>query len=344
MWEVMYTSNYVWEFRPNQISVARSNHHHIHSVIQVKGRTSPAHKPRAEMELMEELLGASSAPLSELCSNVVTRAAGRLECERDQLDHKAIRHDLKTASLLIGLDDEREGGGEAALELLQRVCFPYLDVLFQDGIAHIEDIKAVAETVARILQGPNLPAGVAVWVLRDGVCPLLEGKGLDSPEAVTSLTTFLDGIFSRASPESLEHISGCADQLLVVFPLLLSLLDHCPASTCHLLLSSLLPPFITSSHNLSAVWARLKEVWSGQRVMELHPLVFSLALLCCFSDVLIAIDHTSPFAGGFPPSVTGLCPLLDVRPEGTLWEILGAGLRSSDPLDRKRSMYLLDRY
>lgn len=298
----------------------------------------------ADVELMEELLGASSVPLLQLCANVVTRTAGRLGCERDQLDHKAIRHDLKTASLLLGLSDEREGRGEAALELLQRVCLPYLDVLFQDGIAHIEDVKVVADTVARILQDPNLPADVAVLILRDGVCPLLVEKGLESPDSLLPLTTFLNGIFSRATPESLEHISGCADQLEVIFPRLLSLFDHCPASTCHLLLSSLLPPFITSSHHLSVVWARLKEVWYGQRVLELHSLVFSLALLCCFSDVLIARDHTSPFAGGFPPSVTGLCPLLDVREEGMLWEILGAGLRSSDPLDRKRSMYLLDRY
>lgn len=298
-----------------------------------------------ELQQLEGLLEASSLPLVRLCGDIVTRAAGRLKGERDQLDHRAIRHDLKTASLLFSLGGEKSADhGEVALELMQRVCFPYLNVLFQASAESLEGVQAVADTVVRVLQDRHLPANVAVWVLKDGVCPLLVGDWLDSAENLSQLTTFLNSVFSRASPESLEHIHGCADQLLAIFPLLLTLLDHSSTSSCHLLLSSILPPFITSSHNLSTVWTVLKEVWHGQRLMELHPLIFSLALLCCFSDVLIARDHTSPFAVGFPASVLGLCPLLDVRAEGILWKILGAGLRSNDPLDRKRAMYILDRY
>lgn len=299
----------------------------------------------ADLQQLEGLLEASSLPLVRLCGDIVARVAGRLKGERDQLDHRAIKHDLKTASLLFSLGGEKNADrGEVARELMQRVCLPYLNILFQDSTASLEGVQAVADTVVRILQDRHLPADVAVWVLKDGVCPLLVGEGLDSAESLSFLTTFLNGVFSRASPESLELIPGCADHLLAMFPLLLTLLDHCSTSTCHLLLSSILPSFITSSHNLSAVWTVLKDVWYGQRLMELHPLIFSLALLCCFSDVLIARDHTSPFAVGFPPSVLGLCPLLDIRAEGILWGILGAGLRSNDPLDRKRSMYILDRY
>lgn len=310
----------------------------------------------ADLQLLEALLGASTIPLVRLCLGVITRAAGRLDVEGEQLDHSAMRQELRTASLLLSADDEskgeegEEGHGKAAMELLQKVCLPYLDILSRDCTAHAEGIQAVAEIVAGILQDPHLSAEAVVAVLRDGVCPLLvgggEGEVPDSTERLVSLTSFLCGVFSRASPESLQRIPGCADQLSAMFPLLLSLLDHAPASTCHLQFFSLLPPFISPSHprRLSAVWAMLQDVWCGRRLVEIDRLIFSLALLCCFSDVLIARDHTSPFAGEFPVSVSDLCPLLDVRAEGILWEVLEVGLRSSDPLDRKRSMYLLDRY
>ena len=313
-----------------------------------------------DLELLQRLLGESAVPPVQLCRGVVAGAAGRLGREADKLEHSALQQDLRTARLLLisrgGSGEEGGGYGEVALELLQRVCLPYLDVLFQDCAAHIDAVQAVAETVAAVLLDPCLPAEVVVWTLRDGVSPLVvremgggEGGGggePDTAERLSCLTEFLCGLFSQADIEHLQQVPGCAEQLSALFPLLLSLLDLSPAGTCQRLLSSLLPPFITASHphRLSAVWAVLREVWSGRRLVELHPLAFSLALLCCFSDVLIARDHTSPFVGEFPPGVADLCPLLDVRAEGVLWEVLGAGLRSSDPLDRKRAKYLLHRY
>ena len=298
---------------------------------------------------MADELSLGAAPV-QLCSSVVCRAADRLaDGETEQMDHEAMKRDLRTAGLLLGLGAERgkeEGYGQAMVELLQRVCLPYLDILFQNCEGRSEYVQVVAEIMARVLQEPLLPAEVAVQVLRDGVCPLLtgerEGERLDS---TNQLATFLCRLFCEASPDNLQAIPGCADQLSAIFTLLLSLLSHAPTAACYLLLSSLLPLFITPAHphRLSTLWGMVQEVWHGQRLVEPHPLIFSLALLCCFSDVLIAKDHTSPFLGRFPPSVGDCCALLDVRSEGVLWEVLRVGLRSSDPLDRKRSMYLLDR-
>ena len=306
-------------------------------------------------QLLELLLGTTSAQPGRLCGSVVCRAAGRLEeleGGAERLDHEAMKRDLRTAGLLLTLGAERgeEGRGQAMGQLMQQVCLPYLDVLFKDCEDQLECVQVVAETMARVLQDPVLPAEVAVTVLREGVCPLLTSKreegGLDSADRLATLTNFLCGMFCKASPDSLQHIPGCAEQLSAIFSLLLSLLSRVPTATCHLLMAFLLPPFITPAHThcLSALWGMVQEVWHGQRLVELHPLTFSLALFCCFSDVLIAREHASPFLGGFPASVADLCPLLDVRSEGILWEVLGAGLRSNDPLNRKRSMYLLDRW
>ena len=321
---------------------------------------------------MEWLLGTSSVPLAKLCNGVVSRAADRLQLAggSERLDHSAMTRDLRTLSLLLSIEEEKESKteeereeeskaeeegeaeneemyGEEALDFLGGVCLPYLDVLFEDCTAGLESIEVVAETLSRVLRYPHLPPEVAVSILRDSVRELVttERGREDLAERLPALTCFLSSLFSHASPETLGCLPGCAAELTNIFPLLLSLLHRAPASTCYRLMSSLLPHFITPSHPhlLSDVWNMLQEVWSGRSLVELHPLVFSLALLCSFADVLIARDHTSPFIGAFPSTVSDLCPLLDIRSESVLWVVLGAGLRSSDPLDRKRSMYLLDR-
>ena len=293
-------------------------------------------------ELVKWLGEESAVSLVQLCRNAVRRAAGRLQAEA-RLDHVAMAKDLRSACLLLRLakDSADEEKNDAALELLQLVCLPYLNMMFQDCTAH--DVAMIAETMATLLQMPDLAPAIAVAVLRDGVVPLLAGA--DSADQLASLSSLLCGVFSRCPPCTLHSVPGCSDQLSAIFPLLLSLLSQAPATTCHHLLSSLLPLFITPSHPhyLTAVWTMVQEVWHGRRLVELHPLIFSLAVLCCFADVLIARDSTSPFLGQFPSEVSDLCPLLDVRSEGVLWAVLEAGLHSCDPLDRKRSLYLLDR-
>ena len=303
-----------------------------------------------EPALLEHLLlGNSTAPPAELCRGVIRQAAERL---RAAVDHDALMKDVWAARLILshardsgeGRDDDL---GAAAAELLQDVCLPYLDVLLEDCATGSDAVQEVAETVAVALQSSHLSAAVAEEVLREGLCSsLTKALATDSAEKLDCLTTFLCVLFSRASPDSLEALPGCSEQLSAMFPLLLSLLNRAPPATIHILLFSLLPLFITPSHphHLSAVWGMVGEVWRGQRLVELHPLVFLLSLLCCFSDVLISRDHASPFLSVFPPVVCDLCPLLDVRGEAVFWEVLGAGLRSADPLDRKRAMFLLDRW
>lgn len=301
-------------------------------------------------ELMKWLLEDSTVSIVQLMNNVVCRAAERLQ-NKTELDHVTTTNDLHTVCLLLrqadesGKDIDQKNLTDTVLKLLHFVCIPYLDILFQDCTSHILTFPVVAETLASMIKNKHLISDIAVNVLRDCLCPLLTSDvSKDSIEQLESLTTFLCHVFSNVTPSSLHSIPNCSEQLSVIFPHLISLLDHAPTTICHHLLTSLLPIFIThDTQYVRAVWSMVRDVWCGRRLVELHPLIMSLAILCCFSDVLIARDNSSPFITRFPSEIADLCPLLDVRADGVLWEVLGAGLRSNDPLDRKRSMYLLDR-
>ena len=295
-------------------------------------------------QLVEWLLGTSSLSPAELCRHFVNRAAERMQETREP-DIKDLTRDVRTARLFLSLVRESqdvEGLGSVATDLLQKVCIPYLNVLLDNCLTG-PVVQELAETAAVALLSPHLPPSAVEETLRESLSPLLTSG--DSAERLAILNSFLCHLFSRAKPENLETLPGVSEQLSAIFLLLLSLLDHASTATSHLILSSLLPLFITPSHplRLSAVWSLVQEVWSGRRIIEQTPLAFLLSLLCCFSDVLISRDHTSPFLSVFPSLVTNLCPLLDVRREGVFWEVLWAGLRSSDPLDRKRAVYLLPR-
>ena len=305
-------------------------------------------------ELSDHLVGwllvTSAVPPSQLCRDVVNRAAERLQGGDSEPDRKALTKDLRTARLFLShvRDSCKTGSLESVTaKLLQNVCLPYLNLLLEncsDCTTPGRDVQEVAEATAAALLSPDISPAAAEEALREGLCPLLRPR--DSAEQLACLTSFLCELFSKAKPENLQDLPGLSEQLSAMFPLFLSLLDHASPVTSHLILSSLLPLFITPSHphHLSAVWALVGEVWREERIVELHPLVLLLSLLCCFSDVFISQDHTSPFLSTFPRVMTDLCPLLDVRGEAVFWEVLGAGLRSSSSLDRKKAMYLLNRW
>lgn len=302
---------------------------------------------------MRELAEAQLLP-AQLCRRMVTRAAETVAGESAEPPHRTLVQQLRAINLLLaGLSDgegESEVVKETGQDLVWRVCLPYLAQLFRDYTsAQLEAVRVVAETVASLLLSSCLPAEVTAGILRDGITPLVveERKGARNggTEREVPVTAFLCCLFSRAPPERLELVAVCAQELSSLFPHLLGLLESSQPSTCHRLATSLLPAFITPScpQRVAAVWRLIGDVFRQRRVVESRALGLALALLCCFSDVLIATDPHSPFSSGFPTGVADLCPLLDVRVESEFWVVVGEGLASSDPLDRKRGAYLLHR-
>ena len=296
-----------------------------------------------EALLVEWFSGPAAAPPVALCRRVVQRAGERLR----EGDHVSLERDLRFTRLLLHHSralHTSEGLGACTVELMQGVCLPYLGVLLQDCAASQKALQELAKTVGVALQSPHFPGSVAREVIGEGLASLLS-VARESSEQLANLSLLLSGVFAEATPEALEAQHDCSDQLSILFLRLLSLTGSALNSTYHHFLSSLLPPFITPSHphRLGAMWTMLEEVWCGQRIVELQPLTFSLSLLCCFSDVFISPDNSSPFLSSFPSAVHNQCPLHDVRGEGVLWEVVLTGLHSSDPLNRKKAMFLLDR-
>lgn len=327
------------------------------SMVQLgaKGRTSPAHSNTwSKMELLVRELAEAQLPPAQLCRRMVTRAAEAVAGDSAEPPHGALVQQLRTINLLLaGLGDgvgESEVVGETGQELVWRVCLPYLALLFRDCTsARLDAVRAVAETMGSLLLSSHLPAEMAVGILRDGIIPLVtagrKGAGGEGTEREVPMTTFLCCLFSHAPPEQLEMVAGCGEELSCLFPHLLGLLGQSEPGTCHRLATSLLSAFITASspQHVAAVWRLVGDVFRQRTVVEGSALGLALALLCCFSDVLIARDPHSPFSAGFPSGVADLCPLLDVRVESEFWAVVGEGLVSGDPLDRKRGAYLLHR-
>ena len=310
-----------------------------------------------DWQLLGLALDEFPVPTAELLRRVVRRFSGRLAGEPDQ---HAMLQDLRSLSFILRKRTAAENSskkteekelGAVAQEVAERVCEPCLALQLQEAIESDwkSGLRTTADVIAALLLRPELPAETAVWLL-SSVHGAVENQRESGAEGVEKSAFLLTSLFTCSTPEQLlQLIPACGPELTSMFSLLLSLLTTSPPATCHLLCCSVLPLFISPPSPLpllTAVWVLVGDVWSGRRLVELHPLAFSLTVLCCFSDVLIGREPASPFTTSFPATsfpATTAHPLLDVRTEGVLWAVLGVGLRSGDPLDRKRAMYLLHR-
>ena len=316
-------------------------------------------------ELLAVLVAECGARPERLCRRVIGKAAGTVAA-RGQPSDGLVQHLLACQLLLNGAHDcGRESEGvkgegvmgegvvsELAQELVQQVCLPYLSQLLR-GSGLPEDVRMVAAMLASLLLHPQLKGSeVTAGILKDTLTTTMEeeeeeGKKREKSENRVSekAVPFLCSLFACAAPHQLEHMPAISHQLSALFSLVLRLLPRCAPTTLNLLSSSLLPSLLSPAHphRLTALWQLVNDVLGGRVLVEGSPLGLSLSLLCSFSDLFIARNKLSPFAGAFSAQVLDLCPLLDVRGEGAFWGAIQRGLGSGDPLDRKRGMYLLHR-
>ncbi len=171
--------------------------------------------------------------------------------------------------------------------------------------------------------------------VHNGLCTLTQESTSD-PQFIF---LFVCHFIQKISIESLEKegfdFSGIFEQAL-------NLLKVSDAKVCFLIANSVLPLFITSLQCSRAerVWSFVEAVYLGKMNIEIAQLEFVLTILCCFRDVFVCHDKSSPFSSYFVNSVLS-SPLVDLRVKGTFWHILQEGLVSTDPFSRKRCMYLL---
>ena len=137
----------------------------------------------------------------------------------------------------------------------------------------------------------------------------------------------LDVSLLEADKES-YHVSS------QLFCCLLSYIQHADKTLCYQLCSSVLPYFIVSTTDgfsrLTSLWHLVVDARQNKVNIEMNAHDLALTVLCCFVDQFLGPSH------GNETSM-----LLDLKTSSIFWSVIQDGLGHSDPLSRKRSLFLL---
>ena len=329
---------------------------------------------QGQYPLSELLLNDGVTP-ANLCRRAVSRAVECLSrCQSHetssqeksrQILAESILQCLQTLALLLK-EVETQDLSEIGSSGFNDVCVPYLRWLSMEyGSVHQHvlavALKAVALVLASLMEnGEVLGHTVVNWfveVVNGDLCGQrsFQSEQHQDTDAVTSLavkTTEVAMSCSIILPVlQLMLESSCvqisSDHFGELFEALLNLVQHCDSNTHFFHISStLLPLFISDGQvdRLTKVWDLIRAVHLSKTSVESNSSEFVLTLLCCLHDVFIGRDESSPFSRSYPTSLfdaAGGRALLDLRKEDDFWAIVQDGLTSTDPLSRKRCMYLL---
>lgn len=159
---------------------------------------------------------------------------------------------------------------------------------------------------------------------------------------------FLQQVLREIDPSLLE---GTADSVLTlttenVFNTVVSLLETLPMRLCHFACSAILPRFLKEGRRagkrLASLWSLVCKACStgGDDSTECGSTNLAFTILCCLCQSFLAVD---PFGITDPTHTESETCALDIRASSEFWSILQNGLMGQDPLNRKRSMFLLHR-
>lgn len=159
---------------------------------------------------------------------------------------------------------------------------------------------------------------------------------------------FLQQVLSKVDPALLD---GAPEPMLALmmenlFMSVVSLLETLPLTLCHFACSTILPGFLKerrlSSRRLVTLWNLVCKAHcassDGDAECGCTNLVFTI--LCCLYQSFLTVDPLKMSE----PTHTELepCPL-NIRATSVFWSIVQNGLMGQDPLNHKRSMFLLHR-
>ena len=224
---------------------------------------------------------------------------------------------------------------------------PYLQIIQRSTETQIQILSPCTTAIQNLLSLLSSD-GIAQVCVVQYLSSLFKsvGNSLSAPSEETNFNaqfvlTFVSEIFQKISVECLEK--GGSD-FSCVFEQALGVLKLSDAKMCFVLASSILPRFITSlhTHRAEKIWSLVEAVYLGRVNVEQIQLEFILTILCCFRDVFVQHDKSSPFSNPFVHSVLSLSPLVDIRVKITFWRVIQEGLVSANPFSRKRCMYLVN--
>lgn len=263
---------------------------------------------------------------------------------------------LQTLALLLK-EVEAQDLSEIGSSGFNDVCVPYLRWLSMeygsvDQHVLAAAVKAVALVLATLVENDKVLGRTVInWfvkVVNGDLCSqdtgALMSLAVKTAELAMSCSVILP-VLQLMLESSRFQISS--DRFGDLFEALLRLVQRCESRTHFFHISStLLPLFITDGQveRLTKVWDLIRAIHFSKTTVESNSSELVLTLLCCLHDVFIGRDESSPFSRSYPTSLfdaTGGRALLDLRKEADFWAIVQDGLTSTDPLSRKRCMYLL---
>ena len=313
---------------------------------------------------LTELLQDAGLSSVQVCDKVLSKATALLAIERSaEGTENATRKDIFPHDLMVAYLDSLSSSLQqcVAMKELEKIStsavkdifLPYFSILSKQHTlqalkpqAVTNGFRAVVCLLGSLLKQtkPCKECVVDLFsLLVNNIHDVLseaDGKdtGTDDPELTLNL---LSQVLRTVSVDTLEQ-SGL--ELSRLFENLLELLKVSETNKCFLLASSVLPHFVTlpCAERAETIWFFISSVHSGKINVECSQSELVLTLLCCFRDVFIFHDKSSPFSSLFPHSVIARgIPLLDLRNSSTFWCVVQEGLVNPDPFARKRCSYLL---
>ena len=109
----------------------------------------------------------------------------------------------------------------------------------------------------------------------------------------------------------------------------------------HLVCSLVLPLLLTDVSRVNTMWSFIESVWTHKLTTEVRQLDMVLTLLCTLIHAFVPL--LPPIVPQVPTAKPSLNPSRDVRGNKVFWEVVQCGIGDSDPLSRKRSLFLISR-
>lgn len=151
---------------------------------------------------------------------------------------------------------------------------------------------------------------------------------------VRVLVHLISLVFAQIDKSVLEADERACHISSQLFECLLLFLHDADKTLCYQLCSGILPHFIVRMTNgldrLACLWNLVTSAYQRDINIEMNPLDLALTVLCCFVNQFLGCSFDDKNS-----------VLLELKTSSFFWSVIQDGLGHSDPLNRKRSLFLL---
>ena len=305
------------------------------------------------MDKQLSLLLLSGESSNQLLLALVKHSLDTLKCLENKQDAacEQLKAVVEGINELFGrTEDSGDQKRLIATEIVQSLCGTYLERLEDIVIyyGHIHEPTTMAIASLYITVSPSIRDTGTLESVFDAVLKGLEDSKIpDEAHQHSVKQAFVTVLLSLLSSNAILPKMAVGRDTTVL-QLLLSVLRHSSLPLCYQIAGRLLPCLLQCSPAPSlmaeAIWDFTCSVWSGNTTVETSRADMALTLVCCLHHLYLD-SSTSLFTTGTSNGQTTPTHsvLVDVRTRKQFWDMVQSALVSSDPLSRKRGMFLLHR-